>query len=818
MQYSIKEIVKYTGGDIYFSEDRFISDISIDSRTILIPEYTLFFAIKGPRNDGHDYLPSLYSEGVRCFVVEEVREEYNCLEKACFIVVDNSVKALQRLIQSHRERFAYPVVGITGSNGKTIVKEWLSQMMAVNKVIVKSPKSFNSQVGVPLSVWRMSERDNIAIFEAGISRKGEMLKLEKMIKPSLGIFTNIGMAHSEGFADKREKLKEKLQLFKNVEKLIYCSDDILIDSVVKEDFTDDRLFSWSENGESDILINSKEIVGENIILTIEYKKNRFQCELPFSDSASVQNVMHCISILLYLEYDIDFIKENITKLHPVAMRLEIKEGINNCTIVNDYYNSDPVSLGIAIDMLKRQSIDNKKTIILSDLLQTGCDPEHLYSDIASLINIKQVDKIIGIGKQISEYASFFNVEKTFYPNTSAFIKNFSREDFKNEDILLRGARDFHFEQISNLLQKKTHRTVLEIDLDALVSNLNYYKSLLYSDTKVMVMVKAFSYGSGLVDVSKILQYNRVDYLGVAIADEGIDLRNAGIKIPIVVMNPEEYSFDSMIEYNLEPEIYSFEQLESFGKVLQRNGVENYPIHLKIDTGMKRLGFDLNQVSKLKDVLLKNKLFFVRSIFSHLVASDEHIHDDFTKQQIEIFEKCSSEITSCFNHKVIRHILNSAGIERFTQYQFDMVRLGIGLYGVNSCFNDKIQNVSTLKTTISQIRKIQPFDTVGYGRKGLVNRISKIAIIPVGYADGLDRRLGNGVGVVVINGIYAPVIGNVCMDMTMIDVTDINAKEGDEVIIFGKENTVSELADKMGTIPYEVLTSVSERVKRIYISE
>lgn len=818
MQYTVKEIAELTGGDIYFQNNRDIRYLAIDSRTILVPEYSLFFAIKGLRNDGHDYVEQLYSKGVRCFVIEEVRNGYNALKNACFVVVEDSIAALQLITSMHRKRFDYPVIGITGSNGKTIVKEWLSQMMAVDKAVVKSPKSFNSQVGVPLSVWRMSDSDDIAIFEAGISMPGEMENLEKIIRPTIGILTNLGIAHSENFTDNEEKLHEKLLLFKGVEKLVYCRDNEFLDNYITNEFPRDNLFTWSECKHSDVMVGSKKEVGDTYIVNIEYDMQAFQVKLPFGDRASFENCMHCLTTLLFLGYDIDYIAESILKLHPVAMRLEIKEGINNCSIINDYYNSDPVSLGIALDMLERQSAGKKKTVILSDLLQTGYKPENLYGDVAALLNIKRINKIIGIGECISKYASLFDMERVFYPNTSSFIRDLSRKDFKNEAILLRGARDFHFEEISNLLQKKAHRTVLEVDLDAVVNNLNYYRSLLKPETNIMVMVKAFSYGSGLVDISRILQYNRVNYLGVAIADEGIELRNAGINIPIIVMNPEEYSFDSMIEYNLEPEIYNFEQLNSFGKALQRNGVDRYPIHIKIDSGMKRLGFTSVDVPELKKVLVNNNLFFVRSVFSHLAASDESVHDDFTKQQINIFSKCSSEIVSWFEHKVIRHILNSAGIERFAEYQFDMVRLGIGLYGVSSFSGDKIKNVSTLKTTISQIREIEASETVGYGRKGVVYRVSRIATIPVGYADGFDRRLGNGVGKVIINGKFAPVIGNVCMDMTMIDITGIEAKEGDVVIIFGKDNPVSDLAEKMGTIPYEVLTSVSDRVKRIYISE
>lgn len=816
MKYIVSEISLLLRASLIGRSDLLIKFITIDSRRIIQPELSLFFALKGNRHDGHDYVVSLYKRGVRAFVIDKYRSDYEKLSEASFIIVKNVIESLHIFSSYHRLKFDYPVIGITGSNGKTIVKEWLYQMLMPSKRVVRSPRSYNSQVGVPLSLSLLSTEDDIAIIEAGISKCREMAKLERIVKPSIGILTNIGLAHSENFESDLEKLDEKLLLFRDSEIIIFSDEDERIKNRVRSVYPESKLLSWSSCQESKITV-SRTILGSSSFVVISYNNTEFSIEIPFADDASYQNCMNCVVCLLYLNYDSKYIEERVKALNPVAMRLEIKDGINNCILINDYYNSDMSSMSIAIDMMEMQSKSKKRTIIISDFIQTGYHPDRLYSDLANLLKLKKIDRIIGIGDNMLNFQHLFTQDKLFYRTTSDFIRDFSREMFSNEIILLRAARDFHFEEISPLLQNKIHRTVLEVDLNAIEYNLNYYRSLIKSDTAITVMVKAFSYGNGLVDISKLLEYNRVDYLAVAIADEGISLRKGGISTPIIVMNPEEYSFSTMIEYNLEPEIYSIRQLKLFGLALERVGESAYPIHIKLDTGMRRMGFVGKELDELIKYIKSNKLFYIRSVFSHLAGSDEKQFDGFTYNQIDLFEKWSSLILSLFDYKILRHILNSSGIERFPNAQYDMVRLGIGLYGLSGT-TDKLRNVSTLKTTISQIKNISTSETIGYGRKGILNRDSVIAVIPIGYADGYNRKLGNGLGKVIVNNKFVPTVGNICMDMCMIDVTDINVKEGDEVIIFGNDYSAKELAKLLDTIPYEIITSISERVKRVYISE
>lgn len=819
MRYSIKEIVKILGASSIGGGSRYVDNITIDSRKLLLAETCLFIAIKGDRNDGHDYVASLYDKGVRSFMVDNFRDDYNSFKDASFIIVHDSLTSFHLFTAYHRSQFSYPLIAITGSNGKTIVKEWLYHMLMPSKKVVRSPRSYNSQVGVPLSLCLMDDSDDIAIIEAGISQKNEMSKLERIIKPDIGIFTNLGLAHNENFDSDIEKLREKLLLFKDVKLLISCIDDDVLAKELKSSFESSRLLTWSSkgNGDADIIVHILNNKLNSNEVRISYKEKEFIIDIPFGDEASFQNCLNSVVCLMYLSYDELYIKERVKALNPVAMRLEIKEGVNDSVIVNDYYNSDISSLSIAIDIMDRQSAGKTKTIIISDFLESGYQPERLYSELADLIKVKAIDKLIGIGNNISKFQAIFPDNSIFFASTSDFVESFSRAMFKKEVILLRAAREFHFEEISSLLQKKVHRTVLEVDLNALENNLNYYRSLLEPETAITVMVKAFSYGNGLVDVANLLEYNRVDYLAVAIADEGIALRRAGVKLPVIVMNPEEYSFALMIEYDLEPEIYSYKQLYAFADTLERSGVSSYPIHVKLDTGMHRMGFVEEDILLLIKYFKSNKLFFIRSIFSHLAASDESIHDEYTQEQIGNFEKWSSLLCAAFDYKVLRHLLNSSGIERFTSAQFDMVRLGIGLYGLSST-NEKLENVSTLKTTISQIKELTKGSTVGYSRKAVLERDSRIGIIPIGYADGFNRKLGNGLGSVLVNGDLAPIIGNICMDMCMIDLTGVEAQEGDSVIIFGKDYSARILAEQLDTIPYEIITSISERVKRVYISE
>ena len=838
---SVQKISSIVGGELHHPEIAVqisVSSLAIDSRNIFDPESSLFFALKSDRNDGHRYVDDLVHAGVRAFVVSDYSEDFQKYAHCCFVVVVDTLKALQRLAAWNREQYAVPVVGITGSNGKTIIKEWLFELLR-HRAVIRSPKSYNSQVGVPLSVWNLSPDYELAIFEAGISKPGEMEHLQRIIKPSIGILTNIGEAHQENFASKEEKLKEKLKLFESCDALIYCKDQPLVDSVIKNSGLNPtvKFFAWSFNDPTaDLYFRIEEVEnGVELIYSLgnysegdfespsEYIKSpaEYRVALPFQDAANLENAGHCFAFLLSQHYADDTVLAAFSDIQPVAMRLEMKEGSNNCLLINDYYNSDINSLQIALAFLNNHARTpyQQKTVILSDIQQSGIPDEQLYLEVARLLRRNNTNRLIGIGHRIRKHAALFEMPAEFFETTSQFLESVQPGKFGRECILLKGARDFHFERISSALQKKYHQTVLEIDLNALVGNLNVFRSLIRPETRIMVMVKAFSYGSGMAEIARILQFHKVDYLAVAVADEGVELRQAGIDLPIVVMNPEAHSFGNMIEFRLEPNIYSEEIFESFRKVLQQNAVVRYPVHLKLDTGMHRLGFDSEvQIGQLAEKLLAQEQMVVRSVFSHLAGADEEMHDEFTEGQVRQFLKFSSIVAEKLPYKIFRHILNSAGIERFPEFQFEMVRLGIGLYGVSACGNQQITSISRLKTTVSQIRKIDAGQTVGYGRKGVASREATIAVLPIGYADGYDRRLSNGVGKVYINGQIVPVIGNVCMDMCMVDVTGLKVSVGDEVELMGGHILVSDMADAIGTIPYEILTGISQRVKRIYLQE
>lgn len=818
LNYSISEISKIINATLIGHCNSIIKSISIDSRSIVGGENVLFFAIVGQNHDGHRYIPELYNrQGVTTFVVSGEDDYENKFPNASFLKVSNTLHALHLLASFHRSRFSYPVVGITGSNGKTIVKEWISQLLASDFRVVRSPKSFNSQVGVPLSLLQMEDSFQLGIFEAGISQLDEMQSLASMIKPEYGIFTNIGLSHQENFRDLEQKASEKLKLFSNVKCLVYCKDHELIDSLVKRN-SKIKTFTWGYSSDSDVKVIDVKTNDGITAIKLNHKNTDFNFSIPFSDKASVENAMHCYCFLLLMNISSNAIASRMERLAPVAMRLELKEGINGCTLINDSYNSDIGSLSIALDFLLQQKQHPQRILILSDILQSGVSPKTLYADVARLIIEKKVDKLVGIGKDISQYANLFEVEKEFYTSTNDFLDSFSRRQISNTAILLKGSRVFHFERISAILERKAHRTVMEINLNALVHNLNYFRSLIKPGVKVLTLVKAFSYGSGSFEIANLLQFHGVDYLGVAFADEGVALREAGITVPIIVLNPSFGTYELMIEYNLEPEIYNFSGLNEFVKVLDRSGVGSYSVHIKIDSGMHRLGFTHEDVDELIVLLKKHSSLKVQSIFSHLAASEDDEEDRFTQGQIDYFKKLSDKISKSIGYSPIRHILNSAGIERFPQAQFDMVRLGIGLYGVSSINQTSLQNVSTLKTQIIQVKHLKSGETVGYNRKGSITKYSTIATIPIGYADGLDRKLGNGKGQFLLKGKLVPTIGNVSMDTCMLDVTGVNASEGDEVIIFGKEPTIIDIARSLGTIPYEVLTSISRRVKRIYFQE
>ena len=732
--------------------------------------------------------------------------------------IPSPLKGLQKLAEKHRMKFDVPVVGITGSNGKTIVKEWLYQLLSPERIITRSPRSYNSQIGVPLSVWLMNEKTEMGLFEAGISEMGEMEVLQSVIRPTIGVLTNIGGAHQENFYSLQDKCLEKLSLFKECDVVIYDGDNELISSCVSRCLLGAREIAWSRvDNERPLFIESIEKGNKTTTIRYRYLGMPNTYTIPFIDDASIENSLHCLAVALYMMLSAEKISERMALLEPVAMRLEVKEGKNGCTLINDSYNSDLASLDIALNFMSRRSEDagRKRTLILSDMLETGQSPKFLYRQVAELVHSHGVNKIIGIGEDIGSAASLFDMEKYFFHTTEEFLASECFLSLADEVILIKGSRCFHFDSITERLELKVHETILEINLNALVDNLNYYRSKLNQGTKMVCMVKASAYGAGSYEIAKTLQDHRVDYLAVAVADEGSELRKAGITSSIMIMNPELTAFKTMFDYKLEPEVYNFHLLNELIKAAEKEGVSNFPIHIKLDTGMHRLGFAPSEIPELIHRLKRQAAVVPRSVFSHLVGSDSSQFDTFTRRQIETFEKASDELQAAFPYKIIRHICNTAGIERYPGAQFDMVRLGIGLYGVNPYTNEMLHNVSTLKTTILQIRDVPQEETVGYSRKGRLSRDSRIAAIPIGYADGLNRHLGNGNAYCMVNGQKAPYVGNICMDVCMIDVTDIECKEGDKVIIFGDDLPVTVLADVLHTIPYEILTSVSNRVKRVY---
>lgn len=822
--YYITDIAEITGGKIIHSSDSShanqIQHLLIDSRKIIYPESSVFIAIKGDRNDGHKYIQDVYDAGVRNFIVETLHATSLQNNDVNIIHVKNGLHALQQIAAYHRKQFQYPVIGITGSNGKTIVKEWLYQLLKDDLNIVRNPKSFNSQVGVPLSVWQMNESHQLGIFEAGISLKDEMENLQHIIKPSIGILTNIGSAHDEGFKNTKEKLHEKLKLFSKSDLLIYCSDQSAVEENVSS-FSKQhphlKIVEWSKNGNAKSLNFDIDIKKSSTIISLRKGAQIVSVNIPFTDEASVANACTCFAFLISINRVSTDILKRFEELQPVEMRLQLKEGINNCVIINDSYNADINALQIALDFLDQQSAGYTKTVILSDILQTGLSSDELYSQVSKLLKQKGVQNIIAIGKQIGKHKKIFDSNTQYFESTQSFIDSFKSLDFSQQIILLKGARQFQFEKISALLEKKVHETVFEINLNALVNNLNVYRSKLKPGVKLMGMVKAFSYGAGSYEIAKVLEFNRIDYLTVAYADEGVTLRKAGIKSPIMVMNPEVTSFDTILQNNLEPEIYTFFILEQLIKACDG---EEVSIHIEVDCGMKRLGFDEAEMDQLIAMLKQYPNIRVRSVFAHLAASEDKKHDEFTREQISKFKRIAEKVDTAFEYPVLKHILNSSGIVRFPEAQFDMVRLGIGLYGVDPSekIQKHLQQIGTLKTVISQLREIKNYETVGYSRKGKVIVDSKIATVAIGYADGLNRRLGNGKGFMLVNGKHAQIVGSICMDMTMLDVTNIDCKEGDEVIVFGKEIDINDVADKVGTIPYEILTSVSQRVKRVYYYE
>lgn len=827
MSFTLKDIATIVGASWEPQGDNpVIEYLLTDSRRLLFPTATLFFALPGIAKQGVDFIPSLYQKGQRYFVVPATGELEETTGDAIFLKVTDCLQALQQIAAAHRNKFSYPVIGITGSNGKTIVKEWLYHLLSNDYNIIRSPRSFNSQSGVPLSVWQMSSNYNLAIFEAGISMPGEMERLQKIIKPGIGILTFMGEAHAEGFTNKYEKINEKLKLFISSDLLVYNIDQQETDGAVQQFIQEKnntlKTFTWGQLAQADLYISKLNRLEFETRVKGIYRNEEFTCTLPFTDKASLHNALTCISVMLYLGFSNTTINERVKTLKPIAMRLEQKQGINNCSIINDSYNADINSLNVALDFLQQQEQHHKQTLILSDLLQSGMEEKELYASIAAILHKKNLYRFIGIGYQLKKYASFFQgiPHVHFFDNTEALLAHLPFLHLQNETILLKGARVFQFEKISRALEQKMHETYLEIDLNALRHNYKTFKSFTSPTVKIMAMVKAFSYGSGSYEIASLLQHAGADYLGVAYADEGVELRKAGILVPIMVMNTEEAGFDKMVQYNLEPELYSFAIFRAFKSYLQNAAIKSYKVHLKLDTGMHRLGFEAQDIQTLSSLLKETDCFQVASVFSHLAGSAEKEHDDFTQFQFEQYLQMAREIERALPYCFIRHIANSAAIKRFPGMQLDMVRLGIGLYGIDTDTGTQnlLKNVTTLKTTISQIRHIPKGESIGYSRAAVMPYDATIATVRIGYADGYPRSLGNGKGKMLVNGQLAPVAGNVCMDMLMLDVTGIEVAEEDEVIVFSEVLTVTMLAKWANTIPYEILTNISQRVRRVYYQE
>ena len=822
MFYSLEKVTALIGARRFGNAEARIDWLLTDSRSLAFPETTLFFALRTPVGDGHKYIPDLYRRGVRNFVVGTVPDNYETdYPDANFLRVLSPLKALQRLAERHREEYVLPVIGITGSNGKTVVKEWIYQLLMLSMNVTRSPRSYNSQVGVPLSVWLLDERSRIGVFEAGISQPGEMQALRAIIQPTIGVMTNIGPAHQENFSTIQEKCHEKLLLFKDAKVLIYNEDEAVVAECVKDFGFSGRLFSWSRKDENATVFVRAIEPTEDGKTRIAYFFNGTAAEytLPFADEASIQNSITALCVCLYLGLTPADIARRMALLEPVAMRLEVVQGVRGCTLINDAYNSDAAALDIALDFMNRRAKEQAakgRTLILSDIFQTGIPAEELYAKVAEMLKSRGVERLIGVGPAISAAHTLFPIKKSFYPTSEALLESGELDTIHDEIILLKGARTFGFEQIAKVLSLRVHETTLDVNLEAIAENLHFYRSFMKPETKLTCMVKASAYGAGSVEIAKTLQERGVDYLAVAVADEGAELRRAGITAGIIVMNPEMSAFGTLFEYELEPEIYSFNLLDALIRAARRQGITDFPVHLKLDTGMHRLGFNpKTDIPVLIDRLSHQRALIPRSVFSHFVGADSDGFDDFSEKQFKLFDEASRTLQAAFPHKILRHICNSAGIERFPERHLDMVRLGLGLYGIDPIDNRVLHNVATLRTTILQIRDVPAGDSIGYSRKTVLDRPSRIAAIPIGYADGLNRHLGNRRGYCLVNGQKADYVGNICMDVCMIDVTDIPCREGDSVEIFGDALPVTVLSDLLGTIPYEVLTSVSNRVKRVY---
>ena len=820
MRLTSSDIAAITKGRLTGPPQLMVSELVTDSRQISFADNTAFIAITGKNHDGHKYIDALYIKGVKVFIVSVLPGNTDKYPDASFILNDDTIDALQKLAAFKRTTFKGSVIAVTGSAGKTIVKEWLADVVGSDIPVVRSPKSYNSQIGVPLSVWKLDNKFKIGIFEAGISQPGEMEKLQRIIDPEIGIITNIGDAHSENFRDNEEKAIEKLKLFTNASMIIYCSDQPLVNRLILNDsnFRNKTLIDWSiANPNAKVYVRNRKLTGGRTGLKIVYKETEYDFEIPFIDRASVENAITVTAACLALGIEKEHIMKGLSELVSVAMRMELKNGINNCHLIEDYYNSDPGSLGMALEYLRSQN-NVKTTLILSDFIQSGRNEKELYGEVAGLVKNTGISKFIGIGHALSRNSPMFGEGARFYYSTDDFIRSFSSSDFSNEVILLKGARIFEFEKIGKLLEQQIHISVLEINLDAISHNLNEFRRVLNPGTRIMAMVKAFAYGAGPAEIAGLLEYHRVNYLAVAYSDEGVELRNAGVTLPVMVMNPDPSSASLMIRYNLEPEVYSFSSLKDFTEAAAKHGLSQYPVHLKIDTGMHRLGFMADDIDELAEKVKNLDCIRIVSVFSHLAGSEDPSLDSFTERQVKVFVEAVAKISNAVGYSFLRHILNTAGIVRFPQYQFDMVRPGIGIYGVGKYNGIQLRPVSRFKTRISQVKSVPAGDPVGYGCADVSETDRAIAIVPVGYADGLNRRLGNRNGNLFIKGKKVPLIGNICMDMCMADITGSDIREGDEAEIFGQNISIDELAGQCGTIPYEILTSIPGRVKRIFFRE
>lgn len=792
-------LVQVVSGTVLQSGTHSFQYVATDSRTIRDPKRTVFFAHEGPNHDGHDYLPELYERGVRTFIVEQPLTE-EMLDASVF-QVDDSLRALQQLASHHRQQFQYPVVGITGSNGKTTVKEWLAMVLESHFKVVKSPKSYNSQLGVPLSVMEMGSQHDLAILEAGISQPGEMQTLSNLIRPNIGIFTNIGPAHDEGFTDRLGKVNEKALLFATCDFIVCRHDHEMIAEVLQTRYGG-KVVSWSlDDPQAKIRFAQS---GNEI--SCSWKGHDHVVRVPFSQGPQLENLLHVLAVCLLLEIDLADVEVALSKIRNIDMRLALKQGANDCYILDDSYNNDLSGLSVALNILDQQRQKNNKSLVLSDIQQSGIPDDQLYAEVNQLLEKHRINRLVGIGPQISKARTAFSMKKAFFGSTQEFINELPV--FQNEIILIKGARTFGLERVVSILEDKQHGTSLTIHFEKVLHNLNVFRNRL-ADTKLMVMVKAHAYGGGSYELANFLQYHKVDYLGVAYVNEGIDLRRNGLEIPIMVMSPEWESLPLFGTYGLEPEIYSLEMLDFFISLSL-----TVPVHLKIETGMNRLGFSPDELEELIEKLNVNQVK-VQSVFTHLAAAENSEEDDFSEKQIQIFNEAYQRISSCLGYSPIKHALNTAGIVRWPQYHFDMVRLGIGLYGIDPSEELDVLPVSTLKTQISQIKHLKKGATIGYGRAGVAESDMTIATLPVGYADGYRRSFGRGKASVLVRGQKARTIGNICMDMSMIDVTGISVNQGDEVVLFGEQPDIRELANCADTIPYEILTSISPRVKREY---